>query len=137
MDRLARIFASRMKKAVLCLLIGLGALCASGQYASPNATSASGGHGESASVQLHWTLGEPVILTLESTSSQLTCGLHQTDEFCFGDFNFDGAIDTIDILILLGEWQCPGTCLADMNQDGSVDTADILLLLGTYGTPCF
>ena len=93
--------------------------------------------GVSASATLEWTLGEPVVQTAVGASAQLTCGFHQTDSFCFGDFNFDGVINTVDALFLLGEWACAGVCLADMDQDGNVGTTDLLLLLGTFGTSCY
>ena len=126
-----------MKKLITSLYIAFSSMYAICQYASPQVTAASGGAGSSASVTLQWTLGEPVIQTALGSSAQLTCGFHQTDAFCFGDFNFDGQIDTNDVLILLGGWSCLGVCLADMDQDGEVGTTDILLLLGTFGTSCY
>ena len=135
--RIFRPLAISMIKLISSLYIAFSSMYAICQYTSPQVTAASGGTGSSASATLQWTLGEPVIQTALGTSAQLTCGFHQTDAFCFGDFNFDGQIDTNDVLILLGEWGCVGVCLADMDQDGEVGTTDILLLLGTFGTSCY
>lgn len=124
-------------KYLFLLGILLCAITSWSQYSSPHATSVTGGAAVVGDIQLQWTMGESVILTLEGPAAQLTCGLHQSDTFCFGDFNFDGQINTEDILILLGQWLCVGNCVADMNADGAVDTTDVLLLLGTFGTSCY
>ena len=125
-----------MKGLIVSMILFLAALTAGAQYASPQVLATSGGTGGSSSTTLQWTLGEPVIFALQGESSVLTCGFHQTDSFCFGDFNFDGQINTVDVLILLGDWACSGICLTDMDENGEVGTTDILLLLGTFGTLC-
>jgi hypothetical protein len=62
--------------------------------------------------------------------------LLSTAKECPEDLDFDGDIDTADLLILLGNW---GYCLegeicwADIDMDGDVDTADLLDLLGHWG----
>ena len=55
---------------------------------------------------------------------------------CATDLNDDGHHDTIDMLILLGNYGCTSSCSADINTDDIVDTIDLLLLLGVFGTPC-
>jgi hypothetical protein len=58
-----------------------------------------------------------------------------TPEFLPGDVNYDGAVDTADLLMLLADWgPCPG-CPTDIDGDGDVDTADLLTLLGNWGGP--
>lgn len=47
---------------------------------------------------------------------------------------FDGVVNTVDLLALLGEWGGSGTP-RDINYDGIVNTADLLALLGAWG-PC-
>jgi hypothetical protein len=48
-----------------------------------------------------------------------------------GDFNEDGAVDTTDLLLLLGQIGCVQNCLYDINGDGVTNVLDILLFL-TY-----
>jgi cytochrome c peroxidase len=53
-----------------------------------------------------------------------------------GDFNHDGAIDGVDMGMLLGAWGiCPpsGPCACDLNGDRSVDGIDLGTLLGRWG----
>lgn len=53
-----------------------------------------------------------------------------------GDLNGDGAVNVLDVLILLGAWgTCadPGECPADLNGDGDVDVFDLLILLTAWG----
>jgi hypothetical protein len=50
-----------------------------------------------------------------------------------GDLNFDGVVNILDFLILLGHWGEPGGP-ADLNGDGVVNILDFLLMLGNWGT---
>lgn len=53
-----------------------------------------------------------------------------------GDLNDDGAVDGLDLLILLSAWgKCdePADCPADLNNDGAVDGLDLLILLSNWG----
>ncbi|MBL9119370.1 MAG: hypothetical protein JNL80_05615 [Phycisphaerae bacterium] len=48
------------------------------------------------------------------------------------DLNNDGAVDAMDLAILLGQWGlCSSTC-ADFNGDGEVDAMDLSMLLGEW-----
>ena len=53
-------------------------------------------------------------------------------EFCPGDVDGNGVVNTADLLILLGAWGSPGGP-ADVNFDGIVNTEDLLMLLGDWG----
>ncbi len=108
-----------------------------GQYSSPEVIAVAGGSGTTSSVALDWTLGEPVILSLEGTSSVITCGFHQSDQICNGDFNFDSQIDTYDLLIMLSEMGCNGICLTNLSDDNEVSIADLLILLSIFGNSCY
>jgi hypothetical protein len=55
---------------------------------------------------------------------------------CAGDFNFDGFIDTFDLLVLLSNMGCTQNCATDLNGDDAVSTMDILLFLSIWGTFC-
>jgi hypothetical protein len=65
--------------------------------------------------------------------------LLSTAKDCPHDLDFDGDIDTADLLILLGNW---GYCLegeicwSDIDMDGDVDTGDLLSLLGQWPQQC-
>jgi hypothetical protein len=53
-----------------------------------------------------------------------------------GDFNRDGAVDGIDLGMLLGSWgSCPasGACACDLNGDREVDGIDLGAFLGRWG----
>ncbi|MDY7109465.1 MAG: hypothetical protein SYC29_12590 [Planctomycetota bacterium] len=49
---------------------------------------------------------------------------------CPWDFDGNGAVNTADLLFLLGAW---GTPDGDVNDDGTTNTADLLELLGQWG----
>jgi len=52
-----------------------------------------------------------------------------------GDVTGDGAIDGIDLGLLLGAWgPCGFGCGADLNDDGTVDGADLAISLGNWGS---
>jgi len=55
---------------------------------------------------------------------------------CFGDFNFDGFINSADLSIFLGDFGCPSNCLADANGDGVTSINDLSFLLSVFGTSC-
>ncbi len=58
------------------------------------------------------------------------------DPACPADLDRDGAVDGIDLGVLLGAWgPCSGTCPADLNLDGAVDGNDLGTLLAAWG-PC-
>ncbi len=54
------------------------------------------------------------------------------------DVDRDGAVDTIDFLLLLAEWGAcppwPGACRGDLDGNGAVDTQDFLALLSAWTT---
>lgn len=62
--------------------------------------------------------------------------IDQTETTCPGDYNFDGLINAIDLLILLGNYGCDQDCLLDANGDDTVDTSELLLFLGSFGQIC-
>ncbi|MDJ0784063.1 MAG: hypothetical protein QNJ22_19000 [Desulfosarcinaceae bacterium] len=62
---------------------------------------------------------------------------------CFGDLNFDQAVDFIDFTLFTGEFGSTGCndldsegCAADLNNDGIVDFIDFTLFTGSFGSPC-
>jgi len=58
-----------------------------------------------------------------------------TDDGILGDINGNGAVDTRDLLQLLGAWgTCanPGNCSEDLDDDGNVGVSDLLMLLGNW-----
>jgi hypothetical protein len=53
---------------------------------------------------------------------------------CPGDFNGDGFVNIVDLLVLLGSWgPCDAPCPVDLNGDGVVDILDFLDLLNLWG----
>ena len=55
------------------------------------------------------------------------------------DFDGDGKVTVVDLLLLLGDWgpcadcQVPSTCLADIDGDCAVGISDLLILLNSWG----
>ena len=47
------------------------------------------------------------------------------------DLNNDGAVNGVDLSILLNQWGTAGS--ADLNNDGAVNGADLSILLGAWG----
>ncbi|MCB0760055.1 MAG: dockerin type I repeat-containing protein [Flavobacteriales bacterium] len=50
-----------------------------------------------------------------------------------GDYNGDGVVDTVDLLMLLGTIGCDVDCATDLNDDSMVNVADLLLFLSYFG----
>lgn len=67
------------KQILFVLLIGLGSGTSYAQSINPFVIASAGGHGNSTTQQLSWTIGEPIIATQTSTSNILTQGFHQTN----------------------------------------------------------
>jgi hypothetical protein len=61
---------------VLCLFLSL--FLGTGTAEAQQVVSTAGNHSENGTVQLSWTVGEPVIFTLSNGSNILTQGMHQT-----------------------------------------------------------
>jgi hypothetical protein len=58
-------------------------------------------------------------------------------EQCAADFNQDGVINLLDLLVLTAAYGCVGECgLADMNTDGVVNIADFLIFTSYFGMFC-
>lgn len=121
----------------IILLICLSASSVLGQYSSPTVLATSGGSNTTTEYSVAWTLGEGVIMTLDSPASNLTSGFHQTDQICNGDLNFDAEINTEDLLIFLQWLSCETACIADFDLDDDVDTADLLIFLSIFGNSCY
>ena len=56
--------------------------------------------------------------------------------FCLNDANVDGAINVVDILLVLSEFGCGSGCTADVTNDGNVNVSDLLSILSDFGQPC-
>lgn len=52
---------------------------------------------------------------------------------CLGDFNNDSAVNSTDLLLLLGDFGCSANCLTDLDGDGLSGTGDLLLFLAAFG----
>jgi hypothetical protein len=48
------------------------------------------------------------------------------------DLDGDGAVNGLDLGILLGAWGACASCAADMNGDGMVDGLDLGAMLGAW-----
>ncbi|HZW10000.1 MAG TPA: GC-type dockerin domain-anchored protein [Phycisphaerales bacterium] len=55
--------------------------------------------------------------------------------YCDGDWNGDGAADTLDVLAFLNDW-ASGDPGADINGDGLVNSLDVLAFLNAWNAGC-
>lgn len=53
-----------------------------------------------------------------------------------GDWDGDGCVDDLDLLMVLYSFGETGFSSADMNRDGIVDDADLLIVLFHFGNGC-
>jgi hypothetical protein len=112
-----------------------------GQVSVEREIVASGGtEFEGVSLQLSYTIGEVMVSSHLGGAEQFTQGYQQyfvdASTTCLGDFNEDGEIDTLDLLIMLANFSCTSMCVVDMNGDDMTDTIDLLSFLSVYGTSC-
>jgi len=54
---------------------------------------------------------------------------------CVGDFNADGVVNTIDLILFLNAWNAQEPA-ADMNRDGLINTADVVAFLNLWSYGC-
>ena len=54
---------------------------------------------------------------------------------CWSDVNYDGTVDVLDLLAVIGAWGNCGLCREDINDDGIVGVDDLLSVLDDWG-PC-
>ena len=55
---------------------------------------------------------------------------------CPGDFDEDGIVTVLDLIIYMGEFGCTSNCSADNTGDGQVTVADLNTLLEWFGVIC-
>lgn len=95
-------------------------------------------------VDANFTVGSESLHIVNPTETTYILGVSSAGpsgiiEFCFapelleGDFNLDGLVNTIDLLIFLGDLGCEGDCIGDLDGDGLVSVWDLLMLLGLIG----
>lgn len=87
-------------------------------------------------LSLSVSYGQIVTPTYLGDPQNLTLAYQQPDYYCFGDFDFDGTINTADLLIFLTGFGCTSFCFTDLNFDDAANTADLLLFLIVFGTDC-
>lgn len=86
------------------------------------------------------TIGE-VCIASESDLMMLMEGFENSEDLagdsaCPGDFDNSGAVNTVDLLLILGGFGCASSCVHDLNGDDVTNTADLLLFLGFFGSVC-
>jgi hypothetical protein len=65
-------------------------------------------------------------------------GFLEEDEIyiCLGDFDNNGFIGVVDMMIFIGEYSCTESCQIDVTFDDQVSIDDLLYLLSMYGNFC-
>lgn len=109
----------------------------SAQSISRSAVTNGGASFEAGGYSISCSYGQFAVATYDPGAATLTQGFQQIDvNPCFGDLNFDGVINTGDLVILLGDFGCQGNCIGDLNNDEVVNTADLVAMLAVFGTIC-
>jgi len=98
-----------------------------------------GGRSVGGAYAMDVTIGQPEAGAMSGGEYELAGGYwHPVESItppCFADLDGSGAVDSGDLLQVLGAWgECVG-CPQDLNGDGVVDSQDLLSLLGVWG-PC-
>lgn len=81
----------------------------------------------------YYILGE--ITDGGTTTTAVSPGTLTVVDFCDGDFNRDGDVNTQDVLDFLNAWNAD-EAEADVNGDGSVDILDVLDFLNIWNAAC-
>lgn len=59
-----------------------------------------------------------------------------TPTCCDGDFNCDGVINVLDMIIIVNQFGCTTGCTADLDGDGIIGASDLTIFNGLYGDIC-
>ena len=81
----------------------------------------------------YYILGE--ITDGGTTTTAVSPGTLTVVDFCDGDFNRDGNVNTQDVLDFLNAWNADDAD-ADINGDGSIDILDVLDFLNIWNAAC-
>jgi hypothetical protein len=125
-----------MIKAVFTIAVFLLSVGLCAQEISREALTSGGDFYYNGEVSLSMSIGQFVVPTYLGDPANVTQAYQQPDYYCFGDYNFDGTINTADLLIFLTGFGCPSFCFTDLNFDDTANTADLLLFLTVFGTAC-
>jgi hypothetical protein len=60
----------------------------------------------------------------------------QTVTCCPGDFNCDGYVSVLDLIILINEFGCISGCAASLDGNTTTTVSDLEIFVGLYGTVC-
>jgi hypothetical protein len=82
-----------------------------------------------------------VFLAIDPDGNSQTC---ETDvnvvinpiDCCPGDFNCDGVVSVLDMLILINNFGCVSGCTADLDGNNFVSVADLTIFIELYGSIC-
>lgn len=66
-------------KRILLAGVVISSVAAYSQTASPEVISTAGNHFDNGTIQVSWTMGEPIIQTLSNGTTEVTQGFHQTN----------------------------------------------------------
>ena len=55
---------------------------------------------------------------------------------CLGDFNCDGVVSVLDLILLVSQFGCNNNCTTDLDNDGVVGVTDMQIFTGLYGNIC-
>ena len=79
-------------------------------------------------------LDAPMFANADFLAPRYTTARFRVTAAAAGDLNGDGAVDGVDLGLLLAAWGPTGDHPADLNADGTVDGADLALLTSAWGT---
>ncbi|MDZ4821826.1 MAG: hypothetical protein SH856_00015 [Flavobacteriales bacterium] len=61
----------------------------------------------------------------------------ELQDYCAGDFDDNGVINTSDLLLFMAQFGCSNSCgNFDLDDNGPINTGDLLLFMALFGTSC-
>lgn len=93
-----------------------------------------------ATLQADCTVGEVVTATGSNGGIIITQGFQQpmfAISTCLGDFDLNGIVNVVDLLIFTSEFGCVSSCgITDMDGNGAVNVGDLLIFTSVFGNIC-
>lgn len=98
---------------------------------------ASADNNPSVKIGFRWTNNDDATWADPSIAiDNITLSTEDTQDCCDGDFNCDGVINVLDMIIIVNQVGCTVGCTADLNNDNLINASDLTIFNGLYGDIC-